>query len=35
VEEAEKHLLRQAAFSLKGDDSILREAIQQKFDGSR
>ncbi len=35
VEEAEKHLLRQAAFSLKGDDSILREAIQQKLDGSR
>ena len=33
VVEAEKHLLRQAAYSLNGDDSILREAIQQKLGG--
>ncbi len=33
VKEAEKHLLRQAAFSLNGDDEILREAINQKANG--
>ena len=33
VPEAENHLLRQAAFSLGGDDAILRTAIEQKLDG--
>ena len=32
VPEAENHLLRQAAFSLGGDDAILRAAIEQKLD---